>query len=40
MIKPLLGILLGDATGVGPELIAKLCSTAKLQLYCRAGIDW
>ncbi len=28
MIKPLLGILLGDATGVGPELIAKLCSTA------------
>ncbi|HEY3425436.1 MAG TPA: 4-hydroxythreonine-4-phosphate dehydrogenase PdxA [Negativicutes bacterium] len=35
MTKPLLGILLGDATGVGPELIAKLCSTAKLQLYCR-----
>lgn len=35
MIKPLLGILLGDATGVGPEIIAKLCSTAKLQAYCR-----
>ena len=35
MIKPLLGILLGDATGVGPEIIAKLCSTSKLELYCR-----
>lgn len=34
-MKPLLGILLGDATGIGPELVAKLCGTAKLEMYCR-----
>ncbi|MDF2873611.1 MAG: pdxA2 1 [Sporomusa sp.] len=34
-MKPRLGILLGDATGIGPELVARLCNTAKLQVYCR-----
>lgn len=34
-MKPLLGILPGDATGIGPELVAKLCSTTKLRMYCR-----
>lgn len=34
-MKPLLGILLGDATGIGPELVARLCNTATLPLYCR-----
>ena len=29
--KPLIGILLGDATGVGPELIAKLIASGKAQ---------
>ena len=26
MHKPILGILLGDTTGVGPELIAKIAA--------------
>lgn len=34
-MKPLLGVLLGDATGIGPELVAKLCSANKLESYCR-----
>ena len=34
-MKPLLGVLLGDATGIGPEIIAKLCSANRLTPYCR-----
>lgn len=33
-MKPVLGILLGEATGIGPELIAKLCAQDKLLPYC------
>ena len=32
--KPVLGILLGDACGVGPELVAGLCKKDKLYPYC------
>lgn len=34
-MKPILGVLLGEATGIGPELIAKLCATDKFNAYCR-----
>lgn len=34
-MKPVLGITLGDATGVGPEIIAKLCASGTLAKYCR-----
>jgi 4-hydroxythreonine-4-phosphate dehydrogenase len=34
-MKPLLGILLGEATGIGPELIAKLCAQDRLRPHCR-----
>lgn len=34
-MKPILGILLGDATGIGPELIAKMCAEDKFSVYCR-----
>ncbi|KJS22916.1 MAG: 4-hydroxythreonine-4-phosphate dehydrogenase [Clostridiaceae bacterium BRH_c20a] len=34
-MKPILGILLGDATGIGPELIAKMCAEDKFSPYCR-----
>lgn len=34
ILKPTIGILLGDACGVGPELIAKLCKEDKLSIYC------
>ena len=33
--KPVLGILLGDATGVGPEIVAKVSSNGFLNEYCR-----
>lgn len=33
--KPVLGILLGDATGVGPELVAKLAVNNFYADYCR-----
>lgn len=36
--KPRLGILLGDACGVGPELIAKLCEKDRLKPYCEPVI--
>lgn len=32
--KPVLGVILGDACGVGPELIAGLCAKDKLYPYC------
>ncbi|MFZ5945752.1 MAG: 4-hydroxythreonine-4-phosphate dehydrogenase PdxA [Bacillota bacterium] len=34
-MKPILGILLGDATGIGPELIAKMCAEDKFSPHCR-----
>lgn len=34
-MKPILGILLGDATGIGPEIIAKLCADGKITAWCR-----
>ena len=34
-MKPILGIFLGEAAGVGPEIIAKLISQEKIQKYCR-----
>lgn len=33
--KPILGILLGDAAGVGPEIVAKVAAKGVLQAYCR-----
>jgi len=33
-MKPVLGILLGDAAGIGPELVAKLCAQDRLTPYC------
>lgn len=33
--KPVLGILLGDGAGVGPEIIAKLSSSNFFDEYCR-----
>lgn len=33
--KPILGILLGDATGIGPELVAKLAASGFYDNYCR-----
>lgn len=34
-MNPVIGILLGDATGIGPEIVAKLFATDGLQKYCR-----
>lgn len=33
--KPVLGVLLGDATGIGPELVAKLAAADFYSAYCR-----
>lgn len=33
--KPILGMLLGDAAGVGPEIIAKLAATNFYEAYCK-----
>ena len=33
--KPILGILMGDSAGVGPELVAKLAVSGFYQEYCR-----
>lgn len=33
--RPILGILLGDATGIGPEMVARLASRSFFQEYCR-----
>jgi len=38
MMKPILGITLGEAAGIGPEIIAKLISNNRLTLYCRPVI--
>lgn len=37
-MKPILGITLGEATGIGPELIAKLIFNDRLSRYCRPVI--
>jgi len=37
-MKPILGITLGEAAGIGPELIAKLCAQDKLAKCCRPVI--
>lgn len=34
MSKPILGILLGEAAGIGPEIIAKLCARKRLERWC------
>lgn len=34
-MKPILGILLGEASGIGPELVAKMCAQNKFEAYCR-----
>lgn len=38
MAKPVLGILLGDAAGIGPEIVAKLCTKDLLFGACRPVI--
>lgn len=37
-MKPILGITLGEAAGIGPELVAKLCAQNRLNRYCRPVI--
>ncbi|HWR29281.1 MAG TPA: 4-hydroxythreonine-4-phosphate dehydrogenase PdxA [Negativicutes bacterium] len=32
---PILGITLGEAAGIGPEIVAKLCAQKRLAPYCR-----
>lgn len=34
-MRPILGILLGEATGIGPEVVAKVCAKNKISNYCR-----
>jgi 4-hydroxythreonine-4-phosphate dehydrogenase len=34
-MKPILGVMLGEATGIGPELVAKLVAQDRLKKYCR-----
>ncbi len=34
-MKPILGILLGDSCGVGPELVAKMCKNKELYPHCQ-----
>ena len=34
-MKPILGILLGEAAGIGPETVAKVCAQNILMSYCR-----
>ncbi|MGI6725689.1 MAG: PdxA family dehydrogenase [Christensenellales bacterium] len=38
MNKPILGLLLGDASGIGPELVAKLASSRFLETVCNPVI--
>ena len=32
-MKPILGIFLGEASGVGPEIVARLAGNGTLQKY-------
>ena len=34
-MKPIIGILLGDRTGIGPEVVAKVISKNNLLPYCK-----
>ncbi|MBD3255584.1 MAG: 4-hydroxythreonine-4-phosphate dehydrogenase PdxA [Candidatus Lokiarchaeota archaeon] len=34
-MKPVLGILLGDATGIGPEILAKISADGRITSWCR-----
>lgn len=34
-MKPILGIFLGEAAGIGPEIIARLVADGTVQRYCR-----
>ena len=34
-MRPILGILLGEATGIGPEVVAKVCAKNRISNYCR-----
>ncbi len=36
--KPIIGVLLGDAAGIGPELVAKLAASGFLDSQCRPVI--
>ena len=36
--KPVIGVLLGDAAGVGPELVAKCAAANFYEEYCRPVI--
>ena len=38
MQKPIIGVLIGDAAGVGPELVARLASVNFFDEYCRPVI--
>ena len=33
--KPVIGVLLGDAAGVGPELVAKCAAEGFYEQYCK-----
>ena len=33
-MKPILGIGLGEAAGIGPELVAKMCAAKSFHKYC------
>ena len=35
-MRPILGILLGEAAGIGPEIVARLCAEDRLSPYCRS----
>lgn len=37
-MKPIVGITLGEATGIGPEIVAKLIANDRLKKYCRPVI--
>jgi 4-hydroxythreonine-4-phosphate dehydrogenase len=34
-VRPILGVLLGEAAGIGPEIVAKLCAQDRVSPYCR-----
>ena len=35
LMRPKIGILLGEATGVGPEIVAKVCAQNNIWIYCK-----
>ncbi len=37
-MKPIIGILPGEAAGIGPEIVARLCGCGRLLDYCRPVI--